>query len=187
MDTIFPTVAAGSAGVGGRRMTALAVPEPVRSAVFSDCGRYRYYLSRTIGGGGSVATFIMLNPSTADHRVDDPTIRKATGFALRWGCGELHVVNLFAFRATRPAELRKAADPVGADNRAWVRRAVGLASDGLVVCGWGIHGKFAGQDEVVLGWIADLCRPMCLGLTRGGHPRHPLYRPYAAELAAFGR
>ncbi len=158
---------------------------PIRSAVLSDCGKYRYHLYRRLGEGRRAATFIMLNPSTADHEVDDPTIRKVMGFVRRWGCDELHMVNLFAFRATRPANLRAATDPVGPGNREWLRRAVERACDGLVVCAWGTHGSYLGQDEAVLGWIGGLCQPMCLSLTRGGHPRHPLYVPYTAELRPF--
>jgi hypothetical protein len=158
---------------------------PTRSAVVSGCGKYRYYLHRRLGEGRRAATFIMLNPSTADHEVDDPTIRKVMGFASRWGCDELHVVNLFAFRATRPADLRAATDPVGSENREWLRRGVELACDGRVICAWGTHGAYLGQDEAVLGWIRGICRPTCLGLTRDGRPRHPLYVPYSAELTAF--
>jgi hypothetical protein len=158
---------------------------PTRSAVVSDCGKYRYHLHRKLGEGRRAATFIMLNPSTADHEVDDPTIRKVMGFVRRWGCDELHVANLFAFRATKPAELREATNPVGPENREWQRRAVELACDGQVVCAWGTHGAYRGQDQNVLAWIGGLCELMCLGLTRDGHPRHPLYVPYSAELIAF--
>ena len=158
---------------------------PTLSAVVSNCGKYRYHLHRRLGEGRQAATFIMLNPSTAAHDADDPTIRKVMGFARRWGCDELHVVNVFALRATKPADLRAAADPVGPENCVWVRRAVELACDGFVICAWGTHGVYKGQDRVVLGWIRGLCRTACLGLTRDGHPRHPLYVPYATELGAF--
>jgi hypothetical protein len=158
---------------------------PTRSAVISHCGKYRYHLYRRLGEGRRAATFIMLNPSTADHEVDDPTIRKVMGFARHWGCDELHVVNLFAYRATRLMDLRAAVDPVGPENSAWLRRAVELASDGLVVCAWGTHGAYMGQDKAALGWVGGLCQPMCLGRTQDGHPRHPLYVPYSAELRGF--
>jgi hypothetical protein len=158
---------------------------PTRSVVVSNCGKYRYHLYRKLGEGRRSATFIMLNPSTADHKFDDPTIRKVMGFVRRWGCDELHVVNLFAFHATKPADLRAATDPVGPENRAWLRRVVELARDGLVVCAWGVHGASMGQDRAVLRWIRGLCQPMCLGLTRDGHPRHPLHVPYSAEPIAF--
>jgi hypothetical protein len=87
----------------------------------------------------------MLNPSTADASQDDPTIRRCIGFARQWGCGRLVVLNLFAFRATDPADLKRAADPVGPENRAWFDRT--LVDDlvgGPVVCGWGVHGAHLG-------------------------------------------
>jgi hypothetical protein len=158
-----------------------------RSAVISGDDKYRYHLWRRIADRGCIATFIMLNPSTADGLIDDPTIRKCMGFCERWGCGELHVVNLFAFRATDPADLRRADDPVGPDNFDWVRRTVDLAWNrilsgrrGRVVCSWGTRGTHMSQDQTVLGWIAERCKPMCLGITQDGHPRHPLYVPYCS-------
>src|SRR5581483_9586135 len=97
---------------------------------------YRYSLARFFGDGG-VVNFIMLNPSTADAETDDPTIRRCLGFAKAWGYGTLVVTNLFAYRATDPAELAKAGDPVGPDNdtRLWSEAQL---SD-LVVCAWGNH------------------------------------------------
>lgn len=164
-----------------------------RSAIISADGKYRYHLRREIPGGDSrVATFIMLNPSTADHLVDDPTIRKCIGFCQRWGCGELFMVNLFGVRATDPRDMLAASDPVGEDNQKWVMHAVDATNDifepegnGLVVCAWGTNGCYMGQDETVLGWIEDICKPMALGITKDGHPKHPLYVPYSAELVPF--
>jgi hypothetical protein len=168
--------------------TLLDLP-PTKSAVLSPDRKYRYHLYRSIPGGGNrIATFIMLNPSTADHEVDDPTIRKCIGFARRWGCGELHIVNLFAVRATDPREMRRASDPVGPDNHEWVMRTVARAPDsGPIVCAWGLHGSYMGQDQTVLGWLDGVHEPKALGITKDGHPRHPLYVPYEAELEPFGR
>jgi hypothetical protein len=83
-----------------------------RGATLSDCGRYRYRLWRRWADGPTVL-FVMLNPSTADADVDDPTIRRCIGFARSWGAGALEVVNLYAWRATQPAELKAAVGPVG--------------------------------------------------------------------------
>ncbi len=167
-------------------------PSLKRSAVISSCGKYRYLLTRQVGLGDRTAAFIMLNPSTADAVNDDPTIRRCIGLARRWGCARLAVVNLFAVRATDPADMRKASDPVGPENHDWVIRAVDRAvaahepaDSGPVVCAWGTHGAYMEQDRTVLGWIAGVCTPMALGITRDGHPKHPLYVPYAAALVAF--
>jgi hypothetical protein len=159
------------------------------SVVVSSCGKYRYLLTRQLGLGDRTAAFIMLNPSTADAVLDDPTIVRCIGLARRWGCGRLVVANLFAIRAADPADIRRASDPVGPDNHAWVIEAVDRAialSDpadrGPVVCAWGTHGSYMGQDQTVLRWITSVCRPMALGFTRDGHPKHPLYVAYAADL-----
>ena len=117
------------------------------NAVISACGRYRYLLTRQVGPGPRTATFIMLNPSTADATNDDPTIRRCIGFARQWGCGRLAVLNLFAFRATEPADLKRAEEPVGPENRAWFERTLLGTPDGPVVCGWGVHGEHMGQDR----------------------------------------
>lgn len=165
-----------------------ALPLPTEpSAVISACGHYRYVLTRTVGPGVRRATFIMLNPSTADSSNDDPTIRRCIGFAQRWGCGELVVLNLFAFRATAPRDLKRAADPVGPENQEWFDKTlIGDLSTGPVVCGWGVHGVHQGQDLAVLGWIDQFgARPMALGVTKDGHPKHPLYVPYSAELVPY--
>jgi hypothetical protein len=152
-----------------------------RSAVLSTCGTYRYLLTRSVGPGERWATFILLNPSTADARTDDPTIRRCIGFARLWRCGRLNVLNLFAFRATRPTDLKQAADPVGPENRAWFERTLLHQGVGPVVCGWGVHGRHLGQDRIVLEWLEQLgVKAVTLGATKDGHPRHPLYLPYTA-------
>jgi hypothetical protein len=158
-----------------------------QNAVISPCGAYRYVLTRQVGPGERRATFIMLNPSTADALKDDPTIRRCIGFAQRWGCGQLVVLNLFAFRATDPADLKRAAAPVGPENGAWFDRTlVDDLSVGPVVCGWGVHGAHLGQDVVVISWLHQFgVRPLALGVTKDGHPKHPLYVPYSAELVPF--
>lgn len=164
----------------------------MHSAVFSSDGKYRYYLYRRLSAQGEgVATFIMLNPSTADARQDDPTIRKCLGFCRHWGVAELQVVNLFAIRATRPAEMKKSSQPVGRHNRRWIERAVVQSpsagrSRRLVIFGWGVHGNHCDQDRTVRDWLDSLAvEGHCLGITRDGHPRHPLYVPYSASLIPF--
>jgi hypothetical protein len=155
----------------------------VDGAAFSPCGRYRYLLTRRLGNQRRTATFILLNPSTADAERDDPTIRRCLGFARRWGCGRVFVLNLFALRATDPTELRRAADPVGPDNARWLAQVLRRARRGRIVCGWGIHGAHLSQDRTAMHLLAELrVRPLTFGMTKHGHPRHPLYLPYAAAL-----
>lgn len=122
----------------------------------------------------------MLNPSTADGCTDDPTIRRCVQFSRRWGFGGLAVANLFGLRSPDPIALRAAEDPVGPDNDTVLGALVAEAA--LVVAAWGAH--------PVAGIRAAVIRPVlgathCLGVTRGGHPRHPLYVPAATEPEPF--
>ena len=94
-------------------------------AVFSPCGRYRWWLERVWEGEGASLLFIGLNPSRADAHQDDPTLRRLMGFARRWGFSGLEVLNLFGGIAVHPAALKAWSDPVGADNDDWIRRRLG--------------------------------------------------------------
>lgn len=141
-------------------------------AVISDCGRYRYTLEREWMTGEGTCLFVMLNPSTADASEDDPTIRRCIGFAQRWGYQRLTVGNLFAFRATDPRKLVQVKDPGGPDNHLHLGRLAAEAD--RVVAAWGAF-PAAGQDYLaaVLSEVdSDL---VCLGTTKNGSPRHPLY------------
>ncbi len=143
-------------------------------AVISPCGRYRYALWRRWHSDGAVPSslwpvFVMLNPSTADARMDDATIRKVRAYCTAWGYFQVLVVNLFAWRATDPRDLKLALDPVGPDNDAWLSRAASDAD--LVLCAWGTKGGDRALE------VRDLLSaPLeVLKLTKDGHPAHPLY------------
>ena len=137
---------------------------------------YRYELARSLRHSlfddPRTVLFVMLNPSTADETTDDPTIRRCIGFARSWGFTELRVANLFAMRATDPRELRTAADPIGLGNDEALAREIARA--GLVVAAWGVHGTFLDRDRKVVAAHPET-RWTCVGTTRDGHPRHPLY------------
>ena len=147
-----------------------------QKARFSRCRHYRYSLQRQWHGGRGRVLFIGLNPSTADHRRDDPTIRRCVGFARDWGFAALEVVNLFAFRATYPQDLKAAADPVGPHNDRWLRRCHRRAD--LTVACWGNDGAFRERAGAVLAALDDL---YCLRLNRSRQPAHPLYLPAHLE------
>ena len=157
--------------------------------VISDCGKYRYWLKRTIPAYEvKPIVFIMLNPSTADGETDDPTIRRCIDFATRWGGSELIVVNLFAYRATDPSVLKEDAtiDPVGELNDNAIALAVdyALSSNGIVVAAWGEHGKFMDRAETVLGQLGNL--PVyCLKKNKSGSPAHPLYQKRDTVLEIY--
>jgi hypothetical protein len=114
----------------------------------------------------------MLNPSTADAEIDDPTIRRCIGFAKAWGFEGIVVRNLYALRATNPKELWVHEDPVGPDNNAFLGDTLG---DEFTVCAWGANAKPFRVQSVVGRLTATGAALRHLGLTKDGYPRHPLY------------
>lgn len=155
----------------------MAEPEYTdRGATFSPCNRYRYTLWREWGDwtlSDPQVLFIMLNPSTADAQVLDPTVRRCLGYAMDWGFKRMIVANLFALRSTDPAALKQVEDPVGPDNDLVI--GIGASTSTLIVAAWGTHGIFKGRDQEVLKIIRNWKDLYCLALTRKGIPAHPLY------------
>jgi hypothetical protein len=149
------------------------------NARLSACGTYRYELSREWQDGEGSVLFIMLNPSTADANANDPTIRRCMGFARAWGCRRLEIRNLFAYRATDPADMVAAhmrrVDIVGPENNRSIEVAASEARNDYVIVAWGAHrlADFRGRD------VLELFRrpPFCLGVSKSGAPKHPLYIP----------
>ncbi len=147
-------------------------------AVYSPCEAYRYELTRVWQPGGGRVLFVMLNPSTATEVQNDPTVERCERRARALGFGAFRVCNIFAFRATDPQVMRAAADPVGPLNDAAILEAAAWA--GRIVCAWGTHGAHLDRGARVAGLLRGTGRPLHhLGLTRQGHPRHPLYIGYA--------
>ena len=154
-------------------------------ATISACGLYRYRLWRTWNASLPPLAWLMLNPSTADAVDDDNTIRKCIGFAKRWGHGGIVCVNLFAFRATYPKDMRAALDPVGPENDAAILTAA--RESAMLIAAWGNHGGYRRRDAVVMRMLMDAGIPShCLRLTTSGAPWHPLLVPYAAQPVPFG-
>ena len=79
----------------------------VKRALFSDCEKYRYLLSREWDVKKHQIIFYWFKSSTADERIDDPTIRRCRGFAESWGYGKMYMLNLFAYRSTDPNPLKE--------------------------------------------------------------------------------
>lgn len=142
-------------------------------AHFSRCRRFRYALWREWDARLPRVMLVGLNPSTADAARNDPTIRRCIGFARDWGFGAVWVLNLFAFRATYPGDLKAAVDPVGPRNDEWIRR---VARDvKRVVAVWGNDGSFLDRSMQVRGMLGDGLE--VIRLNAGGEPAHPLYLP----------
>ena len=143
-----------------------------REATLSQCGSYRFTLERAWSEGSGV-TWIMLNPSTADAAIDDPTIRRVIRFSQGWGHGSLRVLNLSPLRTPHPRECLAHALPeaVRAHNLA-------LLSDveGPVLAAWGVWGARLLLRDAELRSLLDTLTLQALGTTRDGHPLHPLAR-----------
>jgi hypothetical protein len=145
-------------------------------AVYSDCERYRYLLTR-LWAPGPKALFVMLNPSTATEVQNDPTVERCERRARALGFGAFRVTNIFAFRATDPRVMRAAGDPVGPGNDGAILDSLPWAD--AVICAWGNHGLHLGRGPAVEAMLRASGRPLHhLGLTGQGQPRHPLYVGY---------
>ena len=146
-------------------------------ARYSECETYRYDLTRIWDPAGRRVTFIMLNPSKATEAQNDPTIERCERRARALGFGGFRAVNIFALRETDPKKLRIHPAPQGPENDRAVAEACAWAD--VIVAGWGAHGEHLGQGMAMRDVLRGTGRPIhCLGLTKAGHPRHPLYIAY---------
>lgn len=148
------------------------------TAVYSDCERYRYALTRTWEPEGKRVLFIMLNPSKATEVQNDPTVERCERRARALGFGAFRVTNIFAWRETDPRKMRKAPDPIGPENDRIIREGVDWADQ--VIAAWGTHGAHINRGPDVARLLRQAGKPLySLGLTKDGHPKHPLYISYA--------
>lgn len=148
------------------------------TARFSRCGCYRWWLGRWWSPERPGLLFIGLNPSGADGRTDDPTLRRLARFARDWGFGGIEVVNLFSAVATSPRLLRGLTDPVGARTDGWIRQRALASRLEAIWLGWGNQGVWGQRDRQVLDLLGGVVpsKPLlAIGSTRLGQPRHPLY------------
>jgi len=150
------------------------------TAVYSDCEKYRYSLTRIWDPVGRKAAFVMLNPSTATEVQNDPTVERCERRARALGFGAFSVTNIFAWRDTDPRKMRKAPDPVGSENDNAIREACEWADQ--IVAAWGTHGEHLKRGAAVETLLRDTGLPVFhLGLSKAGHPKHPLYIAYAQQ------
>ena len=147
-------------------------------AIFSPCKKYRYVLTRVWNKDKPSLVWLMLNPSVADHIKNDRTVSKCIKFAKIWGYGGITVLNIFALRSTDPKQFYKADDPVGPKNTGYIFHH---AANRRVVVAWGTHGKYLNRGLVILEklkkWASfhEGMRVVCLGTTKDGFPKHPLF------------
>ncbi len=150
------------------------------TAVYSDCENYRYSLTRIWDDTTPRVLFVMLNPSTATEVQNDPTVERCERRARTLGYGAFCVCNIFAYRATDPKIMRAQTDPTGPENDNAIKEAAVWAND--IVCGWGTHGEHMGRGPVVEKILRNQPKPLThLGLSKAGHPKHPLYIGYKVQ------
>ena len=150
------------------------------TAIYSDCENYRYSLTRTWDANIRKVLFIMLNPSTATEIQNDPTVERCERRARALGYGAFQVCNIFAYRATDPHIMRTQNDPNGPDNSGTILEAATWADD--IVCAWGTHGAHMGRGVEVETLLREKSLSLThLGLSKAGHPKHPLYISYSVH------
>ncbi len=157
-------------------MTLESTVAPKNTAKLSRCRKYRYALWRTWDTQKPYVLFVGLNPSTADEHNDDPTLIRCMNFAKTWGYGGVCMANLFAFRATAPADMKAAADPIGKQNNVWLKKLAKEA--GVVIAAWGNDGSYLSRSVEVKAMLPEL---HCLKRNKSGEPAHPLYQPATAK------
>jgi hypothetical protein len=153
-------------------------------ACYSDDRRYRWPYSWPIGVVPTIV-WVGLNPGTGDREGRyRPTLQRMVDRSVAEGMGRFTLVNLFAWRATKPsalkAEVRAGTDIIGKQCDEAIRRAV--ASTDVIVVAWGAHGSLLGRDRAVAPLLEN---PLCLGTTSTGQPRHPLYVSAATSLVPW--
>lgn len=126
--------------------------------------------------------FIGLNPSTADETEDDPTIRRCVGFANSWGFNAVCMTNLFAVRATNPKDMLAHERPIGERCNSTLQNLSKNA--GLIIAAWGVNGGHLNRDVEVKNTIHNM---YCLGMTKAGYPKHPLYLKKDTVTIAFNQ
>lgn len=152
-----------------------------KNSVISNCEKFRYLLSR--GDCSNPLVFIMLNPSTADAYLDDPTIRRCVGFANTGGYDGIIVINLYAFRSPNPKDLFQTQDPVGSENDQYIANI--LMQHKTVVCAWGSNALLDRVSNVMSILKQHNVKVLCLGVNKNGSPKHPLYISASQELVEY--
>lgn len=151
----------------------------IKDAIFSPCRKYRYALRRIFDQERfekeGACTFICLNPSTADETTDDPTVRRCINYAREWGYPAFIMLNIFAFRATDPEEMKRQDEPVGIDNN---KHIIDICKQsGIVVAAWSNHASHMNRGHEVELLLSHYNIELhCLKINSSSRlPAHPLY------------
>jgi len=156
----------------------------IKKAFIDTTKKYRYMLMRQWGNNkNNFVNFVMLNPSTADGKIDDPTIKSCIRLAVGWGCDGFYVTNLFALRARDPEKLKVSKQPIGEENDKYIEKYAKISKK--VVVAWGNNGTLDDRANKVLEKLQKITTPHCLGCTVQGQPRHPLFVRGSTKLEDY--
>ena len=162
------------------------MPETGNTCVFSPCRTWRYTLRHTwmdvFDTEERAIVWIGLNPSTADENQLDPTLRRIRGYSKAWGYNTFYMLNIFAFRATDPRNMRQATDPIGPENDRWILETA--QSTTRIMCAWGRNGTYLNRQHAVVALLKD-SGLYYLEKTKDGIPKHPLYLKASLQPKAF--
>ena len=167
--------------------------------LFSKCRSYRWILKRELLIGKKTIAFIGLNPSKANSSHDDRTVTRIINFCSKWNYKNIYIINLFGLISKSPIQLSKSNDPIGKNNDLIILKSLEFwreDSNCDLWLGWGDQGELKGRDRKVLKLIKNFSnlkskennyskRVLCLGLSKKGNPRHPLYMPNQSFLRKF--
>ena len=149
----------------------------IRNALFSNDKKHRYFLERVWNDSLETILFVLLNPSIADSKKDDPTIKKLISFSKKWGYGGFCVCNLYSYRTPSPKELYNNSNNKSKKNKEYLKN--NILKSNRVIYGWG-------ATEFEPKWILDLVKePLCFGKNKNGTPKHPLYMNYKTKLIKY--
>jgi hypothetical protein len=143
--------------------------------------QYRYILNRTWDKTKPKIAFIGLNPSTADERIDDNTVRKCITVARRDGFGEMTMLNIYAYRSTDPSVLKTHPQPTGDLNDKHIFAECQGASK--IVVAWGSHVPDDRHQSLLK--LLDGFTLWCFAKNKDGKPKHPLYVSNQAPLILY--
>jgi len=156
---------------------------------FSDCRKYRYALIHTWDDGLfaqelKILPWIGLNPSTADEFHLDNTLKRVKTLSGKWGYTGFAMLNLFAYRSTKPKDMKAAPDLIGPENDAILRDWASRSPQ--IVAAWGKDGKHQGRVHVVCSILkAAGTNLYCIKENEDGSPFHPLYAKNDSTLKAW--
>lgn len=161
----------------------IEVPKEFNSkAIFSKCGYYRYFLKRDfIKKPKNILVYIMLNPSIADEKFNDPSVERCQRRAIGLGYDSFIILNIFSYISTDPKNLLKVKDPIGLENNKYIIDTI--KKNKKIICAWGNNGKILDRGDFIIELLKKhKIKPKCFGVTISKQPKHPLYIAYSQKL-----